>query len=678
MNTRKRFWNTLNLAIIWGIWGGFAAWFSVLNEILPNDLIGLGYWNSIRSFTYWRVFVGMSVGIGALLCLLILAIRAKVKGSQYGYIERGLSEFGSLRFALLSGLFCIALWIALGHGARVGALLFLWFVASIILGRLGAARTQHFRIGGLALLASTAVSFIYLYLIDNNLSIDTFSSGYNVLLVRGVAALGLFSFFLVYSFIGAVVEGRLSPSSWILAMVALIVIGAPLIHISRQPSALKFPASQGKNVILIGIDTLRADRTSIGQPFDGQRDTTPNLRKLAERGIMFSQGISQSSWTMPSFASVMTGLYPQEHGAQAFEGRLSDRNLTLAEVLREAGYQTHGIVSNSFVDAYRGFAQGFDSYDEENVRGVGAITSKDIVDSAFDFLRKDREDPFFLWIHLFDPHYTYVDHSEFEYSDAYAGWLKRDPTQMAYQVLNHKRQLLTDDDIVYLMDLYDEELAYTDNQLGRLFRYLDATALSDDTAVIVVGDHGEAFMEHGRVGHGLSLYQEQIHVPFISVLPGIDVEHSKITDAVETRKIFPLVLNYLDIETSSKLENNFLAEVKDWPNGAPGGAIGGPAYSTVWRPDSDGPKNRLMITSLLDGNYKLIVNHTTGTVNLFDTISDPGELVDISHDFPELTQAYIAQLEEWIEDSSGTESVTPEVVHLDEDLRDSLEALGYL
>jgi hypothetical protein len=162
------------------------------------------------------------------------------------------------------------------------------------------------------------------------------------------------------------------------------------------------------------------------------------------------------------------------------------------------------------------------------------------------------------------------------------------------------------------------------------------------------------------------------------VLPGIDVEHSTITDAVETRKIFPLVLDYLDIETSSKLENNFLAEVREWPNGEPGGAIGGPAYSTVWRPDSDGPKNRIMLTSLLDGNHKLIVDHTIGTISLFDTISDPGEFVDISLDFPELTQAYIAQLEEWIEDSSGTQSVTPEVVHLDEDLRDNLEALGYL
>ena len=161
----------------------------------------------------------------------------------------------------------------------------------------------------------------------------------------------------------------------------LVPLAAPaaLWLLLSQPAPPSQQALQ-KNVILIGVDTLRWDHTSLS--IDAARDLTPNLRAWSQHGTRFENAISQAPWTLPAFASVMTGRYPRQHGATSLFGSLREEEVTLAEVLREEGYRTAAIISNLFVDSERRFRQGFDRFSEDHVRGHDAITSRGVTDEA--------------------------------------------------------------------------------------------------------------------------------------------------------------------------------------------------------------------------------------------------------------------------------------------------------
>ena len=174
------------------------------------------------------------------------------------------------------------------------------------------------------------------------------------------------------------------------------------------------------NVLLITVDTLRADHLdAYGYP----RATAPAITELARSGVRFAAAVSQAPWTMPSMASVHSSLYPSQHGAVEAETALPGTADTLAKYLRAVGYHTVAVTSHTFVDREHGFAQGFDVFDESNILGHDAVTSESLTRAALAHLENVRG-PFFLWVHYFDPHFTYVRHSNVGFADGYEGPLQ--------------------------------------------------------------------------------------------------------------------------------------------------------------------------------------------------------------------------------------------------------------
>ncbi len=467
-----------------------------------------------------------------------------------------------------------------------------------------------------------------------------------------------------------VLTARPSPSP----LVAVALLGAAWLAtpLLSRPS---LRAGHPQSVILIGIDTLRMDDTSLVA--GTARDLTPNLRRLADGGASFSHAVSQAPWTMPAFASIITGRYPQEHGAASLTGRLDERALTLAELLREAGYRSSGIVAHRFVDSKRGFAQGFSAYDEENAVGHVGITSARITDLALDFLPTSAEQPFFLFLHYFDPHYLYEDHPDWKWADGYQGWLRGPHNDFGN--LRAKRHLLEVSDLRYLRDLYHEEIAATDHQIGRLLDGISTHGLDDDVAVIVVADHGEEFMEHGWLGHTISLYDEVIRVPLVMRIPGV-AGGSRIDRPVETRQIFSTVLDYLQLKGVDRgLRRESLLPLLLEDRG-PQVVYRGPeaAFSAALLADAPiRSGKRIHLFAMQEKRWKLILDATRGQELLFDLERDPLEKTDLAAIEHEKLGAMRQRLQGWIQDMNQTDGPARELELTEEEI-EQLKALGYL
>lgn len=434
-----------------------------------------------------------------------------------------------------------------------------------------------------------------------------------------------------------------------------------------EPSLAAPTLSAGRpyNVVLIGIDTLRADATSLLGPSLRGRDTTPNLRKLAERGVLFSDAVSQAPWTMPSFASVLTGKYPHEHGAFSLSGALREREISLAEVLREAGYATHGVVSHSYLAEHHGFTQGFDTYDASNALGHRAITSKAVTDLSIEALERPREGPFFLFAHYFDAHYEYMDQPGAPWADGYRGWLR---SELDYENLLKNRHLLGTRDQEWLIDLYEEEIAHLDREIGRLVEWIDARGLAASTLFVVVADHGEEFLDHQSFGHSTTLYQEQLHVPLIVAAPGGPAGEAR-DEVVETRAVFGTVLDVLDVDFASAARGRSVLGPQEQS---------GKAFSIVWLPDSKLEWGKhVRLSSLRDGRWKLIRDYTRDVALLFDLEADPRERRDVSAEEPEVLQRMRTVLETWTSEQENRGGAATTVA-IDPDQARMLEELGYL
>ncbi len=262
------------------------------------------------------------------------------------------------------------------------------------------------------------------------------------------------------------------------------------------------------NIVLIVIDTLRADHLGC---YGYIRDTSPVLDGFARKALRFDAAFATAPWTPPSMASIFTGLYPTENGVGAWIARkalsgappraavLDASYLTLAESLRERGYQTVGVTANSWIADYLGFSQGFDAFATLDF-GPAAAENRlalETVDRAW-----DRKSPLFLYVHYVDPHEY---QQERPYHDRFAG----KPYAGSY-----------DPAMRALIDRYDAEIRETDQRIGELLDALRARGLGDDTVVAITGDHGEGFYEHGFQGHGWQLHGEEIRVPLLLRAPG--------------------------------------------------------------------------------------------------------------------------------------------------------------
>jgi arylsulfatase A-like enzyme len=303
------------------------------------------------------------------------------------------------------------------------------------------------------------------------------------------------------------------------------------------------------NILFISIDTLRADHLGC---YGYQRPTSPHFDRLAAEGVRFARAVAPSSFTLPSHVSMFTGQEMGVHHVASAGTAIADRVVTITEVLHDAGYATFGFGCAPYLKRQFGFAQGFDFYDDR-LANVGvreshaAVTSDKVVNRALQRIKEPRGKPWFVFMHMWDPHFDYVPPPPYNtmFSGDYHGGFSMHNFEQ-----NHGFVVGMDPaDYAYTVSQYDGEIAWTDSQLGRLFDALKKMGLWEKTAIVLTADHGEEFLDHGQRGHGHSLYDELVHVPLIVKLPGA-ASHKVIDCAVSLIDLYPTLAELAGVRRS--------------------------------------------------------------------------------------------------------------------------------
>ena len=300
----------------------------------------------------------------------------------------------------------------------------------------------------------------------------------------------------------------------------------------REHSSPDFP-----NVVLVVMDTLRADRTST---YGYARPTTPALDRLAARGLVYENAYSTSSWTWPSTASLLCGMYPDEHGVLSNEQCTLARPIdTVAEALQRAGWTTAAFACNPLIAANRGYAQGFERFE-----GVDAMTpSRAVMPEVLQWIRDHRGTRFFLYLHLIDPHSPHVPDEDLEAAlvgvprpTIPAEILAQKPDADAFDWLAYElgRAIVPESGVMpdptvvldadqrrWLSEIYDASVATGDRALGQVLDLLEELAIGESTMVVFTSDHGEELLDHGFLAHGHALHEELVRVPLVLAGPEV-------------------------------------------------------------------------------------------------------------------------------------------------------------
>ncbi len=400
-------------------------------------------------------------------------------------------------------------------------------------------------------------------------------------------------------------------------------------------------AQPPRNVILITIDTLRADHLGC---YGYGRAQTPNIDAWAKQGILFRNATATNPLTLPSHSSMMTGAYPVTHGVRDNVGfYLEDRWVTLAETLKNAGFATGGFISAFVLDRRWGIAQGFQEYFDHFELSKYKAVSLDAVqrrgdetlEAALKWMNGAKDQRFFSWIHFYDPHTPY------------------DPPDPFRKPWAGER-----------FGLYDGEIAYTDHLIGKLKSFLKDHNIDSTTTIVLVSDHGESLGEHDESGHGFFIYDATTHVPMLFVIPGR--KPLEVREQVRTIDIYPTICSLLQVAPPAEVEGaNLLPLIR-------GGTLPSPlsAYSESYYPRFHYGWNELK--SLRTAEYKFID-------------APRPELYRVSKDTDESDNLYGAESRRAdpfrnellrLAKSSGSQLKGPQPV--DDDALEKLQALGYV
>jgi len=426
---------------------------------------------------------------------------------------------------------------------------------------------------------------------------------------------------------------------------------------------------QRPNVILIVVDTLRADHVDC---YGNKRTTTPHIDALAREGILFKNAISTAPWTLPSVASILTSQYPSVLGIREEYVKLDQRFTLLPEVLKNHDYSTYGVTSAPLVTSNIGFGRGYDDYNEEHLSGHESVSSPGVTEQSVSFVKKPHTKPFFLFSYYFDPHYNYILHKKYNYYPSYKGKLR---SNHSISALWRYRDQFSKDDIKYLVSLYDSEIAFTDEHIGKLINELKKQGMYDNSVIIITADHGEEFMERGWIGHSITLHQELIRVPLIMKFPGLEAR--KINTPVSLIDIMPTICSYLGIQIPNGLDGQAI-NIKTGSS-----MIKRPVFSETFNPQvhREGPIEPIAFRSVVLGNMKLIYDEKKNLAFIYDLSKDPYEQYNLADAKQEEHVKLKALLSEWINyvekkrikgpQQDVNDLFTPEQ-------REQLKSMGYL
>lgn len=424
-------------------------------------------------------------------------------------------------------------------------------------------------------------------------------------------------------------------------------------------------AADGPNLLFVLVDTLRADHMSL---YGYERPTTPFLEELAAESVVFERAIAPASWTLPSVASLLTGLYPPRHGSVNGEG-LYYGHRTLAERLQEEGFTTVGISANPLIGPRHGFAQGFETFEHVPWQPAARVNDR------FQRWLRDKDGvQWFAYLHYIDPHDPYAPPEDFEgtFADEDYDGLFVDPESLneLYLTVNFglpAAHAFDSSDIEYLRDTYDDEIRYWDSQFRELVELLRSRGELRRTIIVVVSDHGEEFVEHSMFKHGHQLYDESLHVPLVIYAPHV-LEPGRRTNPVELLGIHQTILQLLRVAGETTNVTPLLHDA----------GRSSLLFSHTRVPVApDRPAERYGIAAVELEGWKLIEHLNSGKVELYDLTSDPGETVERSDQESEQVAKYRQLLHDWLEKQRITSHEdTPPAV--DEDAIRRLRALGYV
>ncbi len=458
------------------------------------------------------------------------------------------------------------------------------------------------------------------------------------------------------------------------------------------------------NIIVVVADALRADHLSC---YGYHRRTSAHIDEFAEQCVLFESAFSASPTTISSIPSILTGLYPSLHGT-GVDGNLLTLNLqrpTIPQVLKRYGYTTVAFNTNPLVAGKYGYDRGcderFDMFPSQSEKLITCtikhstngieraevlrfhrpyVCSAAVNSKVGDWLAHNRRQPFFMWIHYMDTHAPYYPR------DPYFSRYSADRSPM--QILNFLRRFgdvfdrlhkgtgpLTVDQKELVVNCYDSEIGYFDQNFGLLLRLLSNRGLLDDTVIFLTADHGEEFWEHGAWGHFVRMYDFNLHVPLLMKCPGLSPVGRRISKQVRNIDIFPTILDLLDIAPQQELSGVSLLPYIDEPDSAAELPVVSEGGGVV----------RLSTGELIDRlyairtpDYKYIRNVTTNEAQLYRLKEDAMELNNAANQAG--VEHIISDLERQMHERLGRGAVAtsrPEQPDFDEQMLERLKVLGY-
>ena len=444
---------------------------------------------------------------------------------------------------------------------------------------------------------------------------------------------------------------------WIIFVVVIAMICVSAYYGIRKPVKTS-DKPLDLNVIFISLDNARTNTKLYGY----NRDTMPNLDAVGRDGVVFQNAMVNVTWTLPSHMTMLTGLYPSSHGVDDRGKRLDADAITLAEWLKRFGYRTRAIVSKSFVAPAYGFNQGFDRF-----TSVGNRYAPKVNEEAFEFLDKNKDEKFFLFLHILDIHTPFDPPEEYQklYDPDYTGKITGAGSWVAHYT--PKNRPIDPRDLEHMIALYDAGMKYVDDNLKLLFDRLKQLGLWENTLLIVTSDHGEEFKEHGSMDHGLALYDEQLRVPLYFHNPIYIARGLMVPNQVSAVDYFPTITDFLNLPQCNQVEGKSFAPY----------LRGDLSYQHTDSTLIETKDRNRLIRGIRSNSWKYLNIISRKTKELYNLKEDPKETTNVIEAHAEVAERYEKEIEHWMNVADNI-TFTPEKSNVDKDLADQLAALGYV
>ncbi len=397
-------------------------------------------------------------------------------------------------------------------------------------------------------------------------------------------------------------------------------------------------SGEPRNLLLISIDTLRADRLGC---YGYERATSPALDRFAdERAVRFARVVAESPWTLPSHVTLLSGLHPLHHGVRLPEHVPAQEVELLAQTLCARGYYTFAVTGGGWISADFGLDRGFESFHASEADFAKTVRK------ATEYIRyRSGKGPWFGFLHTFDVHCPYDPPEPYFSMFASEG---AEPIEVAERCGDtyFNALKLSAGQASYLSDRYDESIRAVDDALGELLRFLEESGALAQTVVVITSDHGEEFAEHGRIGHERSLQREVLEVPLLVAAPGI--RPRVVTDLVGLADVAPTVLELLGLEARPSDGRSLVPLLRGETSPD---ALPTRVSDLAWKKE---------LLSAMTADEHLILDRAHGELRFFELGSDPREMKECSAERLARVQALRSALERELERLTSS-SIEPEI-----------------